>query len=137
MYGRYSPTSDQFKTFSNEHPVHAYQGPVTPNTTYCNVSGQFYRLDFKGGKGGPKPLFSEIPIIPLCTLNFLYVYDTVLQLHVSTKLRIYVDLAHAQERKVTLREHSSITSSGFQQFFRRLIARTPVCVVKLYENRAF
>ena len=66
------------------------------------MSGQFYRLDFIGGKGGPKPLFSETPNIPLCTLNFLYVYDTVLQLYVSTKLRIYVDLAHAQERKVTL-----------------------------------
>ena len=44
--GRYAPTS-----------VHVYQDQVTTNTTYCNVSGQFYRLDFIGGKGGPKHLF--------------------------------------------------------------------------------
>ena len=45
---------------------------------------------------------SSVNKCSLFTLNVLYVYYTVLQLHVSTNLRIYVDLAHTHERKVTL-----------------------------------
>ena len=45
-----------------EHPVHLYQGHVTPNTTYCIVSGQFYRLDFIAGSGDQNTSFEKFPI---------------------------------------------------------------------------